>query len=227
MCDDLKPKICRFCGRECKNDNSLRNHERLCKENPNRQILKSNFIEWNKRRRELGIKGENQFTKAKSEGREKPVVSEETKEKIRKKNTGRKFTDEERKKLSDAMKQVVERYPDKYNASRLHNRIKHFWYKDQWIDGKWELEFVQYLERNGIEWIKNKKWFEYEWNDSIHKYFPDFYLPKYDRYVEVKGYETDRDRAKYVCVSDLILVKEKEIKMIQDGSYNIFEILNA
>jgi hypothetical protein len=29
--------ICKHCGKECKNDNSLRNHERLCKSNPNRQ----------------------------------------------------------------------------------------------------------------------------------------------------------------------------------------------
>jgi hypothetical protein len=29
--------LCKFCSKECKNDNSLRNHERLCKENPNKQ----------------------------------------------------------------------------------------------------------------------------------------------------------------------------------------------
>lgn len=29
---------CQFCGKICKNDNSLRNHERLCKLNPNRQL---------------------------------------------------------------------------------------------------------------------------------------------------------------------------------------------
>ena len=29
---------CIFCGKTCKNNNSLRNHERLCKNNPNRQL---------------------------------------------------------------------------------------------------------------------------------------------------------------------------------------------
>ena len=29
---------CKYCGRLCKNANSLRNHERLCHSNPNRQI---------------------------------------------------------------------------------------------------------------------------------------------------------------------------------------------
>ena len=32
---------CRFCKKECKNENSLRNHERLCKLNPDRQDIKS------------------------------------------------------------------------------------------------------------------------------------------------------------------------------------------
>ena len=35
----MKEFICKYCGKECINTNSLRNHERLCKENPNRQLL--------------------------------------------------------------------------------------------------------------------------------------------------------------------------------------------
>lgn len=37
--------ICKFCGKECKNENSQRNHERLCKENPNKKT--SPFVKWN------------------------------------------------------------------------------------------------------------------------------------------------------------------------------------
>lgn len=32
---------CQFCGKECKNRNSLRNHERVCKLNPNRQAIET------------------------------------------------------------------------------------------------------------------------------------------------------------------------------------------
>lgn len=42
--------VCKYCGKECKNANSLRNHERLCRYNPNKQI--SNLIEHNKRVKE-------------------------------------------------------------------------------------------------------------------------------------------------------------------------------
>lgn len=37
-----EPGYCRFCNRHCHNQNSLRNHERVCKLNPDRQILHGN-----------------------------------------------------------------------------------------------------------------------------------------------------------------------------------------
>lgn len=39
------PCKCSFCQKECKNENSLRNHERLCKFNPNKQEISSTWIE--------------------------------------------------------------------------------------------------------------------------------------------------------------------------------------
>lgn len=44
--------ICKFCGKICKNANSLRNHERLCKSNPNQDVkslqkLRENVKKWN------------------------------------------------------------------------------------------------------------------------------------------------------------------------------------
>ena len=38
--------ICKFCSKECKNSNSLRNHERLCKFNPARQSLPAKTKSW-------------------------------------------------------------------------------------------------------------------------------------------------------------------------------------
>lgn len=49
---------CRYCGKECKNANSLRNHERLCKLNPNHQENPMKGIApWNK-----GLTKENNET---------------------------------------------------------------------------------------------------------------------------------------------------------------------
>lgn len=40
--------ICKYCGKICKNHNSLRNHERLCKQNPNHQAHTGFIYGWNK-----------------------------------------------------------------------------------------------------------------------------------------------------------------------------------
>lgn len=123
------------------------------------------------------------------------------------------------------MKLAVLNHPEVYNISQIHLRIKHFKKNGFIIDGKWELEVTEYLEQNNIEWIKPKISFSYFWNNSYHRYFPDFYLPKYDRYIEVKGYETERDKEKYKCIKDLILIKGNDINKIRNNSYNIFEYL--
>ena len=47
--------ICKFCGKLCKNANSLRNHERLCKLNPEHQV--SSWVKFNKEREHAWNKG--------------------------------------------------------------------------------------------------------------------------------------------------------------------------
>lgn len=56
--------ICQYCGKECKNSNSLKNHERLCKLNPNREI--SNWVNYNN---DKNAKHSNRYIKAKEEGK--------------------------------------------------------------------------------------------------------------------------------------------------------------
>jgi hypothetical protein len=79
------PMNCTFCGKECKNSSSHRNHERCCPQNPNRYILPN------------GVKGSkrhvvsNQFIKAKQEGKVS-THSDETRRKIRQANLKRNET---------------------------------------------------------------------------------------------------------------------------------------
>ena len=42
--------ICKYCGKECKNENSHRNHERTCPKNPNRNYKNgmTGKTAWNK-----------------------------------------------------------------------------------------------------------------------------------------------------------------------------------
>jgi hypothetical protein len=47
----------------------------------------------------------------------------------------------------------------------------------------WEIKTAKYLTSKNINW-----YYEYKWLDLGHaKYLPDFYLPDYDIFIEVKG----------------------------------------
>lgn len=90
--------ICRFCGSERKNGNSLRNHERLCKENPNRQ--KSALMKYDGR----GHKGHNQFTKARELGLPVPESARKGKPGT---FTGKHHSEETKKRISETQKKNV------------------------------------------------------------------------------------------------------------------------
>ena len=218
--------ICKYCGKECKNDNSLRNHERLCHSNPNRQILKSNFIEYNKKRKESGLKGTNQYVKARELGLEVPKCTEETKNKIRKSQIGRHHSEDVKQKISESMKRAVREHPESYSSCNVNGRVKKVEYKNIVLNGKWELEVAQFLDKNQIEWERPKIGFEYIWNNGTHIYYPDFYLPALNLYIEVKGYERERDRYKWAVVKKLLIIKVKEINEIRKGTF-IIKLLRA
>jgi hypothetical protein len=216
--------ICRYCGRICKNDNSLRNHERLCKENPDRQILVSNFIKWNEYRTGKHLqKASNQYIKAKETG-DIYLVSDETRKKISDAAKERVYTKERREKLSKKMKEVAKDNPNysfaknKYFKKEIINGFR--------MDSSWESIFANYLNKNNIKWIKNKKSFRYIFENEEHSYYPDFYLEDFNLYIEIKGQETERDKAKYKVVDNLLVLKAKEINEIQHNNFNIFEYIN-
>jgi len=211
---------CRYCEKICKNDNSLRNHERLCKLNPSRQILKSNFIEYNKKKQELGMSGTNQFIKAKKEGRV-VVVSEETRKKLGKINKGKQLTESHKNKLKIAMRKAVLENPNSYSANNVSGRTPIIEYNGFRLKGSWELLVAKWLDENNIKWTNIIEGFDYEWEGSKHIYYPDFYLLEYDKYIEVKGFERERDRCKWEVVNNLIIIKKDDITKIKNKEYKL------
>ncbi len=207
--------VCQYCGKECKNKNSLAQHEIRCKQNINHIICLGN------KGATKGYKTTNQFIKAKELGLEIPKVSEETKFKIGNAWRGKHHTEEQKKKLSESMKNAVRKYPESFSSSNVNGRVKHYNYNGFKLDGLWELEVAKYLDSKNIKWIKPNNGFEYEWNNDIHIYYPDFYLPEYNYYIEVKGYQRDRDLYKWQSVSNLIIIKRKEIDEIRNNTYSL------
>ena len=221
--------ICQHCGKECKNLNSLRQHEIRCKSNPNKITVISNFINYNNYRKKHNISGTNQFIKARQLGLQDPIVTQETRNKISVANKAWQATywanDENRKRASQRMKDVVKKYPESYSAANVNGRTPVIDYKGIKLNGSWEVLVAKLLDEYNIQWNRPTNPFKYEWNNSTHYYYPDFYLPEYDKYIEVKGYERERDKCKYKVVPNLIVIKRKEIELIKKNVFNIVDVL--
>lgn len=197
--------VCKFCGSLRKSENSLRNHERLCPDNKDRVLPK---IDYSKRQHSNGqLKGTGK------------IWTDEQKEKARQRSL-KYWTPEQRKRVSDLKKAtmpgIMAAHPGSYSYNNFCGRSKKVWYKDQLMHSSWELEVAIWLDEQNIAWTRTTPGFEYEWDDKIKTYYPDFYLPDFDLYIEVKGYETDRDLAKWQVISNLIILKQKEITDIRD-----------
>lgn len=81
-------------------------------------------------------------------------------------------------------------------------------YKGYWMDSGSERTFAELMDLNSIKWIKNTtKCFDYrDITGKARKYYPDFYLPDYDYWVEIKGlyYLNENDPLKLKSVGNNI-----------------------
>jgi hypothetical protein len=202
--------ICKFCNREAKTTNSNIQHKLYCKSNPNKKIKTASMGM-------SGKKGANQYTYG-------AKMDDETRNKIREStirlNVERWGNPQNRIKHSEAMKRAVANNPEAYTSSN-RGRTKQIIYKGIKFQGSWELTFFKWCEDKNITCERNTEGFAYEWN-GIRTYFPDFYLPSYDSYVEVKGYKTEQDDAKWKQFpKKLLTVVKKDIDNIKKDCYNI------
>jgi hypothetical protein len=210
---------CDHCGKTILNGGSLAVHEKYyCKLNPDRKKKKSYFTEYNEKVRTGEIQREfkNQFDKALSMGTEF-VVSEETRKKISDKSKLQVWTEEKRQRHSISMINAVAKHPESYSAHNVSGRTKKIEYNGMKVTGKWELEVAMFLDKKGLEWTNLVKPFKYFWGEKIRSYFPDFYLPALDLYLEVKGNQTERDETKWSVVENLMIIKNDGIKDLRKG----------
>jgi hypothetical protein len=186
---------CPFCS---KLFNRLHKHESFCTQNPDR----------------IKRKGKNQFTKARELGLEY-VVSEETRQKLKQSNIGRKHSEESKKTISKAMKKAVEKYPESYSGGYNRGRVKSLVCSNGFVVlGEWERSFVEFCLEHNIKIEQPNTGFSYQW-DGDRTYFPDFYLPETNQWVEIKGLQTERDLAKWESLrnthkKDLLVIKSVE-----------------
>lgn len=193
--------ICKYCGKLCKNNNSLINHERLCKLNPNRQIISYNNLDkynncvnageisvWNK-----GLTKETDERVLKGfKSRKKSIeIGKYIPKRI-------KHTEEYKEKLRILQKET--NYCHKYYV-----RVKHkSWNGYEFITrSSYELDYANILDEQNIDYKYEP--FRIKYYDTylniIRTSIPDFYLPDSNTIVEIKSTYTlnvqnMKDRAK-------------------------------
>ena len=193
---------CKFCKKSCKSLNSLTQHEMRCKENPDK--LQHSIQGFNNQGRPAWNKGLDMST----DDRVK-----KNSESIRHFYTthdgwalGKSLTDEHRQKISDTCLRKSSEGTWHTSLAKDH----HYSYRGNDLHCKWELEYAKYLDSQGVVWVRCKERFAYTYQDKEHYYTPDFYLPDEDVYVEVKGYRTGKDSAKWKQFP-----KNKKLRVLQ------------
>lgn len=174
-----------------------------------------------------GKKGENCWSLAKKRG-VKHVLSEKQKKYFESdkmhqhlRNVGNDWwkNPESLKKFKKSIRLAIEKNPEAYSTSNVCGRTKIIEYNGFKLNGTWELDVAKWLDEEKIKWTNKIEGFKYFWHDDYHTYFPDFYLTQYDVYLEVKGYERERDRCKWDVIDNLIILKKNEIKKIRNRTY--------
>ena len=199
--------LCKFCNKECKSDRSRSSHQTLCKKNPDHK----NPADWATGHRK-GVTSWN----AGLVGDHRLKHSAETKKLLSELNLKRspEWNKENGKRISKVVNEKVA------NGEWHTSLAKHMHIDYNGVDlhGSWELKYAQYLDSNNIAWIRNKEVFNYEFEGKTRRYTPDFYLPETDEYVEVKGYKTEKDAAKWAQFPKhrkLVVLMKNELKAMK------------
>lgn len=102
------------------------------------------------------------------------------------------------------------------------------WYEvaGQKVQGTWERNIALKFEEMKISWVKlktRKDIFRYTLNNKERCYTPDFYLPDFDLYLEIKGYWWGNDKEKMKVIFEtykdkkIIIIEKKEYEKILGG----------
>jgi len=95
-------------------------------------------------------------------------------------------------------------------GSTNYKKIK---YKDIWMDSSWEVEVAKLMDDKNIIWERSRKNHMFWWTDETgtkRRYYPDFYLPKYNLYLDPKNkYKITLDEYKMNQV-----IKENNINLV-------------
>jgi hypothetical protein len=102
-------------------------------------------------------------------------------------------SEETKQKISNVINEKIKN--GTWHLSFSHARTHE--YNGTKFHGTWEINYAKYLDANNIEWTRPAEQFNYIFESKERKYTPDFYLCAEQKYVEIKGYPTQKDFAKW------------------------------
>lgn len=121
-------------------------------------------------------------------------------------------------KMSDSLSKIISAKVANGTWHTSLARRMHVDYKGIDLHGSWEVAYAKYLDQNNIKWIRNKDSFDYVFENKKRKYTPDFYLTESQEYIEIKGYKTAKDCAKWEQFPKdevLKILTEKELRELK------------
>lgn len=194
---------CTFCQKLCKSPVAYKQHYVRCTLNPNKIAYKASgkpkgYIPWN-----AGLTKETDQRVLKHSNTLKGKVGT---------FLGKKHTEDAKRKIGQ-----------KLSINNKGGRAKWYEVAGQKVQGTWERNVALKFEELGIEWKKlktNKDILEYIMDGKLRCYTPDFYLPAYNVYLEVKGRWWGSDREKMDIV--IRTYPDKNIVIVEKEQYEKF-----
>lgn len=179
----------------------MANHSRWCKKNPKRAyyigaVLGHARTKMSKKSIDRMREG---IRKAHADGRYKDAPQKRYQSKVR--NGTLAHSEETKNKIRQKA------------LDSKHRRLKKgiVEYKGVLLDSSWELALAQRLDEQSIIWIRPNPIPWTDENGDIHNYFPDFYLPDHDMYLDPKN-------------PHAVKVQEYKLKMLLTQYSNIYII---
>lgn len=129
-----------------------------------------------------------------------------------------------RGKKFDSFEEANEYALAKKSGRRFYNEVDDTYYRS-----RWEIVMANALHESGIEFQYEPKRFMY--HKHKESYLPDFYLPKFSLWIEVKGYMDKRSKKRIVLFGKeypeekLVLVMEDEIERLKINPRSVIWIM--
>lgn len=95
----------------------------------------------------------------------------------------------------------------------------------QYFRSSWEANIARILDYENIEWkYEPKRFFFDEEINGIASYQPDFYLPQFNKWIEVKGWMDDKSKLRLKLFAEQYPEENKNLILIDQDFYNALRL---